>query len=159
MKSKDILLAENGNGGDIVIQNDDIVLTEQLYQQVYLCLFGGNVEASTKGNEIPSEIRWDWWGNSGLFSQDKPKQFNSETERALNENALNSVGRVNIYRAVETDLALFRSVAEISINVVILSYNKLVIEIKLTQPNNQQDLTLQIIWDNAKNEIIMERNI
>lgn len=159
MDSKDILLHETGNGGDMEIISNDLALTEQLYQQVYLCLFGGNVEASTLGNEIPSEIRMDWWGNSALLSQTKAKQYNSQTEKALNENTLDSQGRVNIARAVEADLSYFKGIADISINVVILSYNKVVINIKLDKPGTQQGKALQIIWDSAKQELIMDKDI
>lgn len=158
--TKDILLYENGNGGEIAIDNNDIALSEQLYQQVYLCLFGGNIEADTRGDEIPSELRNDWWGNSLLFANNKAKQFNSETERALNNNVLNSSGRVNILRAVENDLKYFKKTANVAIDVLIDDRNKVRITIKLTQPNNnQQGLNLQIIWDNAKKELITNKII
>jgi len=152
--TKDILLFENGNGGEISIVNDDIALNEQLYQQVYLCLFGGNLEADTRGDEIATEIRFDWWANSLQFKEKQAKQFNSETERALNENALNSNGRINILRAVENDLKLFKSIADLTINVLILNYNQVKIIVKMVQPKNQQGVSLQLIWDNAKKELI-----
>ena len=68
---EDILLYETGNGGDLLLQNKDIELVNPLYQQVYVALFGGNIQAITKGDEIEGQIREDWWGNS-LFFQEQP---------------------------------------------------------------------------------------
>ncbi|HMI03728.1 MAG TPA: hypothetical protein VK541_14690 [Pedobacter sp.] len=158
-ETKDILLYESGNGGELAIINNDLALAERLYQQAYLCLFGGNVEADTLGNEIATEIRQDWWANSLLFGDNKAKQFNSETERALNNNALTSTGRLNIQRAVENDLKYFKNVAEFVVGVSLLGRDKVEISIKLTQPKNQQGESLQLIWDNAKKELITDKII
>ena len=56
---KDLAIYETGNGGDLLINNNDLSSVEILIHQVYLCLFGGNVEASTRGNELKSEKRED----------------------------------------------------------------------------------------------------
>lgn len=157
--TKDILLYESGSGGEIAIENNDIALVEYVFQQIYLALFGGNVEAITKGNELTNQVRGDWWGNSVLFANDPGRQFNSLTEKALNENVLNSVGRVNIQRAAESDLQYLKSIADITVNVVILNTNKVKIAVTLLQPNNNQSASLQVIWDNAKSEMIVERTI
>jgi hypothetical protein len=157
--TKDILVYENGNGGEISVLNNDIELAEQLYQQAYLCLFGGNVLASTRGDEIAGELRNDWWGNSLFFSDVAVKQFNSETEKALSENALNSTGRLNILRAVENDLSALKSVADVAVSVQLTAVNEVIINIKLTQPQNQQGASLQLIWDNAKKELIINKKI
>jgi hypothetical protein len=157
--TKDILLYEAGGGGDISVQNGDIALAEILYQQAYLCLFGGNVAASTRGDELPTEIRQDWWGNNLLFANNKAAQFNSATERALRTNALNSTGRVNIQRAVEKDLQYFKGQADVAVTVAITGVDKLRIGIRLTQPTNQQGTSLQLLWDNGRMELITERVI
>lgn len=157
--SKDILLYESGNGGEWLILNNDVSLVENLFQQAYICLFGGNIEASTRGNELPSEIRQDYWANSLLFSQRKEKQFNSETERIINETPLNSSGRIAIERAVQEDLKFMKNIADISINVIILSSSKLMIEIRLRQPDSKEDKILQILWENSKVEVILEKTI
>lgn len=157
--TKDILLYLIGDGGEITVDGDDIGLIEVLYNQVLLALFGGNVEASTLGNELPGQIREDWWGNSLLFPNDPGSQFNSLTEKALNEEVLNSIGRTNIGRAVDTDLVYLKTIANISTNVVILSTNKVQIAVTLSQPGNLQDKTFVFIWDNAKNELISNQII
>ena len=159
ISTKDILLYESGDGGEIAVISDDIALIELLYNQTYLALFGGNVEASTLGNEPAGTIRQDWWGNSLLMPNDAASQFNSQTEKALNDNVLNSVGRVNIQRAVDADMQYLKSIANISTNVVILSTNKVQIIVTLTQPDNQENKTFVFLWDNAKNELISNQAI
>jgi phage gp46-like protein len=157
--SKDIAIYESGNGGDIAIMNNDIALGDQLYQQVYLALFGGNVEVSTRGDEPNGMQREDWWANSLLFGNVKAKQLNSATERALQENALNSTGRLNIIRAIESDLAYLKAFADISADASIVSNNCISITVTLKQPNTQQNTALKYLWDSAKQELITEETI
>jgi hypothetical protein len=157
--TKDITIYETGSGGDIAIINNDIALSETLYQQAYLALFGGNVEADTLGNELPGQLRYDWWGNSVLFNTAPFSQFNSQTERALMNNALNSTGRINIQRAAQADLAYLSTIAVVTVAVTLLSVNKLQILINMIEPANQQNVQLQILWDNAKKEVIINKLI
>ncbi len=157
--SKDILRYETGNGGDFKVLNNDLVLVESLLQMFYIALFGGNVEADTRGDEISTEVRQDWWANSLLFAESKNKQFNSKTERVLNSVALNSSGRVQIKTAIEDDLSVFRSIAKIEVEVSVVSEKKARLYISATKPNQQEAQTLQILWDNARNEVILEQVI
>jgi len=154
MKTKDILIYQTGSGGDISLIDGDISMSERIYYKVYLCLFGGNKEASTRGDEKTGEERFDWWGNSLFFSQEESKQFNSETERVLKTVSLNSKGRVDVLQAVKNDLKLFQNISEISINVVLLSSNSLAIEVKIKEPLNNSNSLVKMVWDNAKNEVI-----
>jgi len=157
--SKDILLYETGNGGDILILNNDISLCETLYQQAYLMLFGGNVEANTTGSEIEGQQRDDWWANSLLFGNRKDKQYNSNTERVLDNVVLNTSGRIDIIRAVKTDLNSLKNIADISVNAVILNHSKIRINIMLKKPGSMEDKELQFIWDNATKEVIIDKKI
>ena len=156
---RDIQLYETGNGGDFSIQNRDLSLVETLYQQAYLSLFGGNIEASTRGDELPTQVREDWWANSLQFRENKEKQFNSETEQTLNNTPLNSAGRIEIIRAVENDLKYLKNISDVQVNVLILASNKVKIIIALQVPDNQEDKVLQIIWDNARLEVIIDKFI
>jgi len=159
MVTKDFLIFESGNGGELGIFNKDISFVEKLYYQIYLRLFGGNVEASTKGNELPNEVRLDWWGNSLFFKNRPSKQFNSETERTLKSVALNSVGRTVINQAIENDLKYFRNIAKINVNTLLLSANKVEMQITINQDKNASNSYLKLIWDNAKNEIVTSQII
>jgi len=157
--TKDIHLFESGSGGDFLLMNGDLALSETLFQTVYLALFGGNVEASTVGNEIDSQERVDFWGNDLFFRDEKSKQFNSETERTLNSVTINSSGRLKIKSAVEQDLFFLKNIADLEIEVLILGINKVNIQIKITQIGEQSSRLFQFIWDNAKSEIIFEKII
>lgn len=152
-ETKDILLYENGNGGEIAIDGYDIALNDQLLQQPYLCLFGGNIEAVTSGDEQAGTLRNDWWGNSLFFQQESARQFNSVTEKALNETPLNSAGRIKLLRAVERDLESLKQWADLTIDVIISKVNEVVISIAIKQPN-QQENTINIVWDGAKKQVI-----
>lgn len=157
MDSKDILIYETGSGGDFSLVSNDLVLGDQLYQQFYLALFGGNLQASTKASYLANEERFDYWGNSLIWDKNKARQFNSETERTLNNVALNSSGRLQILQAVNTDLAYLTSVINFEVEVSLLSGNRVVILITFVGKTNQQDKSLQFIIDSTKNEVIIEQ--
>lgn len=159
MNTTDILLYETGAGGDFSIIDDDLAIGESLYQQIFLALFGGNIEASTKINYLPTEERFDYWGNALVWKDEKSKQFNSETERVIQNNALNSSGRLKIIQAVDTDLAYLKSMLDYTSDVQITGRDNLRIIVSFTQKTNQQDRVLQMVYDNAKNEVIIEKII
>lgn len=148
----DVRLIENGSGGDFVLIGNDLETIGGFQNMVYLSLFGGNVEAST-GDVVESEQRFDWWGNSVLFPNDPSIQFNSETERVLNEVALNSSGRLKIEQAVKSDLAHMQSFANIDVSVSITGENRIEIYIRIQQPDNQQLNEIVYIWDAAQSEL------
>lgn len=152
--SKDLLLFESGSGGDLLVSNNDLNLVESLYQQVYLALFGGNIESDTTGQELETQIREDWWGNE-IFNDNKiKKQFNSTTERTLDSVTLNTSGRIDIERAVKEDLKVLENIADFSVKVIILSTDRVKIEIQLIQPDQFQEKSFQFIWDNAAGGVI-----
>lgn len=159
MNTTDILLYETGSGGDFAIVNNDLLMGESLYQQIMLALFGGNIEASTKQFYLETEDRFDYWGNNLIWKDVKTKQFNSETERTIRSIALNSSGRLTLIQAVEQDLSYMKAVADISVDVEILGVSKTRIVINFTEKTNQQDKLLQLVYDNAKGEVIIEETI
>lgn len=155
----DLNIFENGSGGELSIINDNIPLVETLYQTIYIALFGGNIEASTAGDEIDGQERLDWWGNSLLYPNIEPKQFNSETERALNNNALNTSGRLIIESAVVSDLEYLREITNFTVNVTISSVNTVNISIVLIGLPNEPAQSVNFVWNNARNELIINKNI
>jgi len=155
----DLHLTELGSGGELVLLGEDLAMAEELLQIAYIALFGGNIEANTRGNEIPGEERQDWWANSLIYPQAPNKQFNSYTERVLGSIVLNSSGRLDIQRAVERDLEILSSIAEVTVNVSIQTYNRVEILIRLRKLSNKEEKQLQLIFDNARNEVIIEKEI
>lgn len=83
----DIFLIERGNGGEMVIQGNDLQTITGYENQPYLAMCGGS----------------DWFGNT-LFFDDETARFNSQTEAALINNTLTSAGRVVIENAIKADL-------------------------------------------------------
>lgn len=157
--TRDLHIFESGNGGELALLSGDLVLSESLYQVIYISLFGGNVKASTLGNEIESQERFDYWANELIFNNKPNKQFNSLTERTLNEVVLNSSGRLKIKSAVEQDLSFLRNIVDLTVNIVILDTNKVEIGLILESIPNQSNRQFQFVWDNARNEIIIDRTI
>jgi len=74
MNTKDLSIYESGNGGELIVTNNDLVLSETLFNQVYLALFGGYIEAVTRGDEPINEERLDYWQNS-LFNGENPAKL------------------------------------------------------------------------------------
>jgi hypothetical protein len=148
----DILLYESGNGGEISLKNGDIQMTDSISNQPYLAHFGGNVEASTTGEEIVGEDRSDWWGNT-FFENDQASQMNSELERALNNTALNSAGRLSITQSAKTDLEFLKEIADIDCEASITGIDKISISDKI----NQTQKTFS--WDATNDELIEEITI
>lgn len=157
--SKDILLYESGTGGEMKILSGDLVLVESLYNQVYLAFFGGNVEANTRGNELPGQQRFDYWANSLLFEGKPKKQFNSNLERTLSETVYNSSGRIEIENAAKKDLEVMNGITNTEVEVSVVSESRLRIRVILTGLDESEQGELQFIWNNAKKEIVIEEQI
>jgi phage gp46-like protein len=159
MNTTDIALFESGSGGDFSIVNNDLLMGETLYQQIYIALFGGNVQESTKASYLETEDRYDYWGNSLIWKDVKTKQFNSETERTILNTTLNSSGRMSIIQAIYQDLNYLVAVVTLSVDVEILDTNSLRIIVNISGKTNQQNKLLQLVFDNAKKEVIIEKII
>lgn len=155
----DIVIYETGSGGDLQLLGNDIASTSGLFNMVYMAWFGGNPEASTTGNELESELRDDWFGNALLFENEKQVQFNSLLEKTLNETALDSSGRITIEEAAKKDLEFMKDIADVSVSVSILSDDRVSITARLKEPENIEVKEFQLIWDNLKNEVIIEKTI
>jgi len=122
----DIALFENNNGGDVLVKGNDLVKYYENEGQVYLALFGGNVEEDTPSVQVPGKLREYFWGNYFLSTEN---QFNSKTERALKNTELSSQGRARIQSAVEYDLNFLKKYADITVEVSIIGQNKITIKI------------------------------
>lgn len=147
----DIELVESLNGGEMVARGRDVSVIRGLLNMPYLAMFGGNSEASTPQLRLPSEQDFSWWGNA--LETDSGLQFNSETERALNEIPLTSAGRVLIEQAVKRDLRFMRDFAEVGVSVTIPATDKVVIAVRIIEPDNLQQRDFVYIWDATNSEL------
>lgn len=156
---EDFSIYESGDGGELLMTDSDISLADSLLQLVYLSLFGGNVQASTQGNEKPNELREDWWANSLLFKDQPDKQFNSLTEKTLKTTPLSSAGRIIILNAVEQDLKYLRDVVDVNINVTIRDVHRVEIFVNLNRYQGKEDVKLQFLWDGILDSVIINKKI
>ena len=159
MSTKDINLFEGGSGGEMRILNSDLLLTETIYQTIYLALYGGNVEQSTTSEETDLEENFDYWGNQLFYSNNPDKWFNSQTERVLSTVALNGEGRRLIEDAVNADLQFLNNVVNFEVEVSISSNNRAEIAIFISEFQNQSDRQLKMVWENSRNELIIQEII
>lgn len=149
----DLKLIETGSGGDIFRFGNDFLLIEGLENMPYLAMFGGNPGFVTPQNRVAAEQSFDWWGNSLLFFNEPQVQFNSETEHTLRTVALNSSGRAIIEQAILRDLAFMRLFAEITVEVTIISIDRISILVKILEPDNLQSNEFTYIWNATENEL------
>jgi len=148
----DLKLVETFDGGDLVLNGNDLQVIDGFQNMIYLALFGGNVEQSTKQyNE--DEERFDFWANS-LLTLDSPNiQYNSETERTLNEVSLNSRGRLLIEQSAKKDLEFMQDFSNITVSVTILASDKVGIKVILQEPNELESNEFNYIWAATENEL------
>jgi len=159
MSTKDINLFESGSGGEMRILNSDLLMAETIYQTIYLALYGGNVEQDTTSEETDLEENFDYWGNQLFYSNNPDKWFNSQTERVLSTVALNGEGRRLIEDAVNADLQFLNNVVNFEVEVSISSNNRAEIAIFISEFQNQSDRQLKMVWDNSRNELIIQEII
>jgi hypothetical protein len=154
----DLSMYETGNGGSWENAVNDLFLANSLWSQPYLALFGGNYEQSTppvdQVLERPTE-RADWWGNSIAFPDDPIQQFNSETERTLDNIVLNQEGLQEVVKAVLHDLAYLTDIAETETNVTLVGVEKIKIAIRLIQPDTLESINFVFLWDGTRLEQII----
>lgn len=129
----DILMVQTVDGGDLVLQDNDFLLTSSLENQVPLYLFAGNVEQDTKEGDELNLKNNDWWGNSIIDTEN----FNSTFERTLRDVVLNSQGRASLINAAKTDLQPLYEFAELEIDGFIPKHNQFILEVKIIEKDKK----------------------
>lgn len=138
---------EDGNGGQLLIESNDIATTESLYMLAYTAMFGGNINGDTEPKSDVVQLHYDWWGNNKDLSSST--WINSKTERTLRGLALNSQAIEKIKQAVKSDVSFLQEYGTIAIDVAITSINTVNIDITLNQGDN-----VSFIWDSNRQEVI-----
>lgn len=148
----DLQLTESLDGGDLVQKGTDLSVIDGLQNMVYLALFGGNEKQSTK-EYASGEERFDYWANELLYLDTPEIQYNSETERTLNNVAIGSRGRLLIEQAAKKDLEFMESFSTVSVSVSLISVDKVKITVILKQPNELDSNEFTYIWNATENEL------
>jgi len=155
----DLTIYETGNGGDLILGNGDFQSTGSFYNMIYLAWFGGNVKAVTREDEIPNQQRFDYWGNKLLHPAQPGVQFNSNLEKALNDNPITSAARLLIEEAAINDLAFMAEFAKVEVSTRILDVDRLEISATILEPDVIEDKTFQFIWNATKQEVIYQHQL
>lgn len=150
----DLKIVESHDGGDVVLKGNDLVVTDSLFNQPYISLFGGNVEQSTANVGDSDHERNDFWGNSLLMRDNVANQFNSNFQKALQETVLNSSGITKLEAVVEEDLEHLKELARLTVRISLLSNAKIKIYIHLQEIETLEDQIFTYIWDATKLEKI-----
>lgn len=140
--NKDILIKEEGSGGDFNIVNSDLELTNSLRNQVYLAFFGGNIKDDV------GEQNNDYWANDYLEDENR---YISTFERTILEVPLTSAGLQKIKSAAEKDLKPLKKYADVSIQITIESKDLLYLYVEIKAPNNVSE-KIRLIWNNTNKE-------
>ena len=150
----DLKIIETHNGGDVVLKGNDLVITESLFNQPYISLFGGNAEQSTSDVGDTDHERSDFWGNDLLMRDDIANQFNSNFERAIQETVLNSSGIASLEEVVLDDLEHLKELANVTVRLSLLSNARIKINIHLQELDTLDDQIFVYLWDGTKLESI-----
>ena len=148
----DLKLIETFDGGDLVLNGNDLQVIDGFQNMIYLALFGGNIEQSTKEFDEDEE-RFDYWANDLLMLDSPDIQYNSETERTLNEVTLNSRGRLLIEQSVKKDLEFMQDFGNIDVNVSIIQSDRVKINVIIKEPNELNSNEFNYIWGATENEL------
>ena len=136
---EDLLLTETGNGGDLVIRDNDLVLTSNLSNQIYLALFGGNI-VDDNGEQFN-----EYWANAELSDESK---YVSQFERTLNEVVINSSGLQRLHEAANKDLEFLKKYVNYTLELSILNKDSISLYIDIKAPNNVEN-KVSIVWNST----------
>lgn len=151
----DVMVFESGSGGEWNLKANDVEYISGLTNQVYLALFGGNIEQNTDEGLADVEQRHDYWANAFILDE---HQYNSTFERTIMNVALNSAGVSKLENAASEDLKYLEAYADIAISGAVTGLGKFELTVQLDEPSGIST-KLKFIWDATKNELIEQRTI
>lgn len=153
----DLTLQETLNGTDFVRSGNDLELTQSLYNQVYLALFGGNPDGLTS-DQVDTALRTDWWGNSLFFPNQQNNQFNSRFQAALYDIPITSGGLIQLESIAKSDLQVLAPIADIDVDITMISNTRVRIDVTLIEKSDQSASMFTFLWDGTKNTVITDED-
>lgn len=144
----DLAIYETHNGGDVSIKGNDLELTNSVFNQPFLALFGANDEET--------DFNDDWWGNDLFFPEDERPKYNSRFERELDRTALNSAGLRKLESILESDLKYMDELAIITSSISLISVDTIEVSISVTEPDSLIEKSFIFVWNATRNEEIRE---
>ena len=156
----DLTLYESGNGGDLILSDNDIDQTSSLWNNIYIALFGGNSvfedsdEASAGENQ-----RFDYWQNDIFFKNSEDQKILSETETFLSKMVITTKALSDLVSVVKSDLRYLGRLGSVSVQVTAESYSRIAIFVYIKENNSSQSKEFKFIWDSTKSEVILDRTL
>ena len=146
-------------GGDVILNKNDIDVTDAIFNQIYLAWFGGNVEQEHEDPEDreSGEQRLGYWQNDLFYKDEYDFHLNGRVERALNNLAMTSQGVYDLELTASEDLEFLSSFGEIEVNVEIIGNDKINLSVKIQQSNEETDILVNFVYDATKQELIENR--
>lgn len=148
----DLLLIENGDGGDLVLNGNDVQMTGGFQNMPYLAMFGGNVGFPTSA-QTASGQNFDFWGNYFLNPDNKAIWFNSLTEQLLAVTALTPLTRIQIEENIKKDVEFMGKFAQLTVSVSLVLVDRIRISIIILEPDNVTSNEFVYIWDATEAEL------
>ena len=108
----DVLMTQTPDGGEVTVQNGQMVLSEGLETAAFLSLFGGN----RLDSGLDADASQQWWAN--LDETDPSLQYRSQTQYLLSTLPLTPANLLAFEDAAMADLAWFTDEVADSIAVV-----------------------------------------
>ena len=148
----DVYLVNTLDGGDFVLQGNDLKMVNGFENMVYVALFGGNPNHVTTGPKN-TEQSFDYWGNFMLNPSEQRVWFNSTLEYLIENTALSSSSRIEIEQSVLNDLAFMNDFATVSATVELPGIDKVKISIEIIQKGSLDVYEFSYIWNQTNMEI------
>lgn len=138
-----IKLTDDGNGGKLAIKNNDLEPENTIGTQIYLCLFGGNLDE-------------EWFGNL-FYTDDKLKQFSSSFEKALSNTVITNSSLLALKSALDTDLKVLldnKIVDKFNTKINVVSLSK--IDVTIEAINNGGNSKYKVLFNKETNSLAWE---
>lgn len=140
-------LYDNGSGGRKEIKGNTPVINSSLHTELYIALFGGQVEKPTTGQTETKNIEKGWWGNKPYNPQ---RWVNSETEAQLKGMVINPNNISKLESALKNDLKKFEKYGTVSFTIGVKT-NRVDINIKIAGDSKEY----LFVWDNTVKDVII----
>tara|TARA_R110002012_G_scaffold266403_1_gene449944 strand:- start:74 stop:514 length:441 start_codon:yes stop_codon:yes gene_type:complete len=139
----DLQLVLNGDGGDLVFADNDLVLASGIVESFTVSLFGGNMLDDGLENS-----EREWWGN--VLDAEPAKKIRSLTQHLINTLDQSRNSLLRIQDAVKSDLAWMIEqglITSLNVDLAVESSNRLNITIQATANSQEIEQRYVINWE------------
>lgn len=154
----DIKLNETGDGGDIVLNGNDIEVIHGFQNMPYIGMFGGQLKEATTNKRVQLQV-FDYWGNKLFEPSNKKAWFNARLENLLDNIELTSRTIPVIQNQIYSDLDFMTEFSNLEVTVKMVGLDKLLILIEIAHPDLSQKKEFRYIWNAIESELEEDNGI